>query len=103
MMMTPEHSMGIQNAIGADIMMQLDDVVHSSVTGDRLEEATRRSVRWLDRCIAAHKRPSEQNIFAIIQGGLDERLRRECLAEMTQRDVPGFAIGEMLSLFNRTE
>lgn len=69
-----------------------------------------RSVRWLDRCIAFHKasgrdKPSqdagdepalpEQNLFAIIQGGLDPALRTECLEEMVKRkeDVPGYAIG----------
>jgi len=41
---------------GADIIMQLDDVVHSKTTGPRVEEAMWRSVRWLDRCIAAHRR-----------------------------------------------
>ena len=57
-------------------MMQLDDVVGSTVTDEaRFEEATHRTTRWLDRCIAAHSRPAEQNLFAIIQGGLDPRLR----------------------------
>ena len=37
-----------------------------------------RTVRWLDRCIAAHKRPSEQNLFPIVQGGLDADLRVQC-------------------------
>jgi len=37
-----------------------------------------RTVRWLDRCIAAHKRPSEQNLFPIVQGGLDANLRTQC-------------------------
>lgn len=74
--------------------MQLDDVVHSSTTGARLEEAMLRSVRWLDRCLAAHDRgPGRQNLFAIVQGGLDAELRRRCVEEMTKRDVPGFAIG----------
>ncbi len=41
----------------------------------RFEEATHRTTRWLDRCIAAHSRPTEQNLFAIVQGGLDPRLR----------------------------
>ena len=35
-------------------------------------------MRWLDRCIAAHKRPNEQNLFPIVQGGLDADLRAEC-------------------------
>ena len=70
--------MEIQNAIGADIMMQLDDVISSLTTGPRVEEAMYRSVRWLDRCIKAHDRPLEQNLFPIIQGGLDPKLRKIC-------------------------
>ncbi|KAJ3307449.1 Queuine tRNA-ribosyltransferase catalytic subunit 1 [Kappamyces sp. JEL0829] len=92
-LLTPEESMSIQNAIGADIMMQLDDVVSSLVTGPRVEEAMWRSIRWLDRCLAAHSRPSEQNLFPIIQGGLDLRLRRICVEEMVKRDANGYAIG----------
>ena len=78
MLLTPEKSMEIQNAIGADIMMQLDDVISSLTTGPRVEEAMYRSIRWLDRCIQAHKRPREQNLFPIIQGGLDPKLRKIC-------------------------
>ncbi len=56
-MLTPEHSIEIQAAIGADIMMQLDDVVDATHTDpDRFEEARHRTVRWLDRCIRAHTR-----------------------------------------------
>jgi len=71
--------------------------VSSLTTGPRVEEAMWRSVRWLDRCITQHKsggRP-EQNLFAIIQGGLDSRLRDICLEEMVKRkgSVSGFAIG----------
>lgn len=64
---------------GSDIMMQLDDVVSSTVTGPRVEEAMHRSIRWLDRCIAANKNPDKQNLFAIIQGGLNAELRKTCL------------------------
>ncbi len=71
---------------GADIMMQLDDVVGSTVTDEaRFEEATHRTTRWLDRCIAAHSRPAEQNLFAIIQGGLDPRLREISLEARSRR------------------
>ncbi|XP_038064064.1 queuine tRNA-ribosyltransferase catalytic subunit 1-like [Patiria miniata] len=93
MLLTPEKSVEIQANIGADIIMQLDDVVHSLTTGPRVEEAMYRSIRWLDRCIAAQKRPREQNLFAIIQGGLDTRLRTICAKEMVKRDTPGYAIG----------
>ena len=90
--------MSIQHAIGGDIMMQLDDVVSSLTTGPRVGEAMERSVRWLDRCIEFHQksgRDKSQNLFAIVQGGLDPELRERCLAQMVQRKegVAGFAIG----------
>lgn len=52
--------------------MQLDDVVSSVAAPDsaRFAEAAERSIRWLDRCIAAHARPTEQSLFAIAQGVL---------------------------------
>jgi len=74
--------------------MQLDDViVTTSPDALRMEEAMERSVRWLDRCIAAHKHPTTQNLFCIVQGGLDLDLRRKCCEEMLARDTPGIAIG----------
>ncbi|KAJ7096285.1 tRNA-guanine(15) transglycosylase-like protein [Mycena epipterygia] len=98
-MLTPEESISIQHAIGADIIMQLDDVV-PSLTADRerAEEAMERSVRWLDRCITYHNlsgRQSTQNLFAIVQGALDFELRDRCVTQMIERkdSVAGFAIG----------
>jgi tRNA-guanine family transglycosylase len=94
MLLTPEHSISLQNSIGSDIIMQLDDViVTTSPDLARMKEAMERSVRWLDRCIQAHKNPEKQNLFCIIQGGLDLGLRRECTVEMVARDTPGIAIG----------
>lgn len=52
--------MHIQNKIGADIMMALDDVVSSLTKGPRVEEAMYRTIRWIDRCIKAHERPQDQ-------------------------------------------
>jgi len=97
-MLSPEESMRIQHSIGADIIMQLDDVVSSLTTGPRVEEAMWRSVRWLDRCIEVHRSSGnshKQNLFAIIQGGLDTELRDKCLDAMIQRknDIPGYAVG----------
>ncbi|KAF2152111.1 Queuine tRNA-ribosyltransferase [Myriangium duriaei CBS 260.36] len=94
MLLTPEHSIALQNSIGSDIMMQLDDVIATtSPDHARIEEAMHRSIRWLDRCIAAHARPHDQNLFCIIQGGLDLALRRQCCEAMAARDTPGIAIG----------
>lgn len=93
-LLTPEHSISLQNSIGSDIIMQLDDVI-ATTSPDlaRMTEAMLRSVRWLDRCIAAHKKPESQNLFCIIQGGLDLDLRKQCCEEMVKRDTPGIAIG----------
>ena len=94
MLLTPEHSISLQNTIGSDIIMQLDDVIAStSPDYERVKEAMQRSIRWLDRCIAAHAKPKTQNLFCIIQGGLDIELRKECTKEMVARDTPGIAIG----------
>lgn len=94
MLLTPEHSISLQNSIGSDIIMQLDDVlVTTSPDKARMREAMERSVRWLDRCIAAHRKPDSQNLFCIIQGGLDLDMRQECCREMLARDTPGIAIG----------
>ncbi|KAI0753933.1 tRNA-guanine transglycosylase [Irpex lacteus] len=97
-MLTPEESISIQHAIGADIIMQLDDVVSSLTTGPRVEEAMWRTIRWLDRCIETHEKSGKtdtQNLFAIVQGGLDSRLRDLCVDEMISRKdrVAGYAIG----------
>ncbi|SLM40769.1 queuine trna-ribosyltransferase [Lasallia pustulata] len=94
MLLTPEHSISLQGTIGSDIIMQLDDViVTTSPDAVRMKEAMERSVRWLDRCIAAHKHPDRQNLFCIIQGGLDLNMRKICCEEMVKRDTPGIAIG----------
>lgn len=94
MLLTPEKSMEIQNAIGADIMMQLDDVVCTTLDDPvRMEEAMYRSIRWLDRCIAAHARKTEQNLFPIVQGGLDPKLREISAKELIKRNTSGYAIG----------
>jgi queuine tRNA-ribosyltransferase len=94
MLLTPEHSIALQNTIGSDIIMQLDDVlVTTSPDSKRMREAMERSVRWLDRCIAAHANPSTQNLFCIVQGGLDLEMRAECCKEMVARGTPGIAIG----------
>jgi len=84
MLLRPKDSIYHQNNIVFDIIMALHDVV-SSVADDpaRFEVATYRSLRWLDQCHSAHRRKHDQNLFPIVQGGLDVRrggLRDVCLA-----------------------
>ncbi|KAF7816993.1 queuine tRNA-ribosyltransferase catalytic subunit 1 isoform X2 [Senna tora] len=88
-----EKGVTFQNRIGADIIMALDDVVKTTITGPRIEEAMYRTLRWIDRCIAAHERPHDQNLFGIVQGGLDPILRDICVRGLVDRNLPGYAIG----------
>ncbi|KAL0212326.1 hypothetical protein RCL1_005952 [Eukaryota sp. TZLM3-RCL] len=96
-LLTPERSIQIQHAIGSDIMMMLDDVVDVKVKDrNRMEEAMYRSIRWLDRALVVHKnsgKESVQNLFGIVQGGLDDELRRISVQLTVDRKLPGFAIG----------
>lgn len=87
--------LALSRSISADVNILK---VSSLTTGPRVGEAMERSVRWLDRCIAQHERSGKkemQNLFAIVQGGLDPELRDRCLEEMVKRKdgVAGFAIG----------
>lgn len=93
MFLRPEDSIKIQNQIGADIIMALDDVVKTTTVGPRMEEACDRTLRWIDRCKEAHKNTGKQNLFGIVQGGLDDGLRRKCCLGMIEKDLPGYAIG----------
>ena len=78
-------------------MMQLDDVVSSTNKDEaRFEEALHRSIRWYDRCKKAHEQANRhhlQNLFPIIQGGLNVDFRRISVREIVARDPPGIAIG----------
>ncbi|NXF82046.1 TGT ribosyltransferase, partial [Sclerurus mexicanus] len=84
-LLTPEKSMEIQNALGADIVMQLDDVVSSTTTGPRVEEAMQSSGE-------SGRVQGGSEAFQGCFGGPGGISQPPCPA-MTQRDVPGFAIG----------
>lgn len=79
-------------------MLDLWVVVSSLTIGPRVGEAMWRTIRWLDRCIETHQKSGKadvQNLFAIVQGGIDPELRDQCLEEMIKRRdrVAGYAIG----------
>ncbi len=96
-LLSPERSMEIQYKLGADIVMQLDDVPALPTTPQREADTMRRSVRWLDRCIAslpAHSAQGKlQRLFGIVQGGLNPALRSESATELVRRDLAGYAVG----------
>jgi queuine tRNA-ribosyltransferase len=90
--LTPERSIAIQQALGADLIMQLDHVVALPSSRDAIADATRRSIRWAERCRAASAR-SDQMLLGIVQGGLDAELRRQSAAALVALDFPGYAVG----------
>ena len=90
--LTPERAIQIQERLGADVAMQLDEVVALPADRDRVEGAMRRSLRWAERCLAARSRP-DQAMFGIVQGGLDPELRQESAEALRQLPFEGYAVG----------
>jgi queuine tRNA-ribosyltransferase len=90
--MSPERSIEIQECRGSDIAMVLDHVIGLPAAHGDVQEASERSVRWAERCRNASTR-ADQSQFAIVQGGLDEGLRRDCARALCSLDFPGYAIG----------
>jgi queuine tRNA-ribosyltransferase len=90
--LTPERSIQIQQDLGSDVAMVLDHVVPLPSPAELVQEACERSIRWARRCREAASR-DDQAQFAIVQGGLDARLRAECAARLADLDFPGYAVG----------
>ncbi len=90
---TPEDNMAIQQALGADICMQLDVCPPYPAPEEEVRRAVDLSARWAERCHRAHTR-EDQALFGIVQGGMDLELRRESLGRLQEAgDFPGFGIG----------
>lgn len=89
---SPEVSIGVQEKLGSDIMMQFDECSPWPCDYDRAKGAMYRTLRWLNRCMAAKTR-DDQALFGIVQGAFYKDLRVECAKEMAKLDLPGFGIG----------
>jgi queuine tRNA-ribosyltransferase len=92
MTLTPESAMAIENDLGADVIMALDVCPPFPAPREEVEEAVRLTLRWAERCRAAHKR-ADQSLWCIVQGGVHRDLREACAAELVAMDFPGYAIG----------
>ena len=79
--LSPEKSMEIQEAIGADIMMVLDECPPFNSTYKYMEESVNRTLRWAQRCRDYHK-DGYQTLFGIVQGGPYIDLRKKCVEEL---------------------
>lgn len=90
--LSPERSIAIQNALGADVIMAFDECPPYPATREYVLESTDRTYRWLKRCIAAHQR-SDQALFGIVQGGVYPDLRLDAARQLADLDLPGYAIG----------
>jgi queuine tRNA-ribosyltransferase len=90
--LSPERSVAVQEALGADIAMALDVPVALPAPQDRTEDALYRTLRWAERCLNAKTRP-DQALFGIVQGGSNPDLRRLSARETAAIGFPGFGIG----------
>ena len=91
-LLTPERSIAIQEALGADILMAFDECPPSTAPRAVVEQALVRTTGWLSRCAAAWKH-GPQALFGIVQGGLDLQLRQRHVQEVCAVDLPGYALG----------
>ncbi|WP_341882545.1 tRNA guanosine(34) transglycosylase Tgt [Synechococcus sp. UW140] len=90
--LTPERVMAIQNSLGADVAMAFDQCPPYPASHADVQEATERTHRWLERCVAAHN-CANQALFGIVQGGCYEDLRKESARVVAGFNLPGVAIG----------
>ncbi len=88
----PIRAMRIQENLGADIVMCLDECRALPAEPAELQAAVDRTLRWASACKAAHRR-EDQALFGIVQGGLDFDLRRRCLDDLVEIGFPGYAVG----------
>src|ERR671920_236618 len=95
---SPEVSMIVQAALGSDIALVFDECTPFHADREYTARSTERTHRWLDRCLTWHAEhgPEGQVVYGIVQGGVDEDLRRASAQAVAARDVGGIAIGGTL-------
>lgn len=91
--MSPEKSIDMQNTIGADIIMCFDECAPADADYEYTKKSMEMTTRWAKRCKDAHRRPDDQALFGIVQGGMYEDLRAESVRGLTEIDFPGYSIG----------
>ncbi len=89
---TPELTTRVQEWLGADIAMVLDECPPANATREYHAQSLRRTARWAERCKEAHGR-EDQVLFGIVQGGLFPDLREESLQRTAEIGFPGYAVG----------
>lgn len=90
--LTPERCIGVQEELGADVIMALDHPPAYGTTAQQWEEATARTHVWAERCLRARTRP-DQLLFGIAQGGFDAQARRASAVHLAGLGFDGLAVG----------
>lgn len=90
---SPEKAMQVQNDLGPDIMMVLDECPPYPASYEYMKQSVERTSRWAERSMEAHQRKNDQALFGIIQGGEYEDLRKLSAQDLISLDFPGYAIG----------
>lgn len=91
--LSPEKAIGIENALGADIIMSFDECPPFFESYDYLKDSVARTSRWAERGLKAHKYPERQALFGIVQGGGHKELRQQSARDLVSLDFPGYSIG----------
>jgi queuine tRNA-ribosyltransferase len=91
--LTPERSIEIQLLLDSNIIMQLDECIRLPAEYSEIERAMQLSVRWAERCQQAFGMQSGRALFAIVQGGTQESLRRASAEALVSLNFEGYAIG----------
>ena len=91
-LLTPELAVRYQEALGADIIMVLDECVAYGENPEKIRKAMERTHRWAERCLKARGK-KDLALYAIVQGGMSAELRERSAAYLTGLDFPGYAIG----------
>lgn len=90
--LSPQKAIEIQEALGADIMMCLDECTPYPATLSQAKESLALTVKWADLCIKS-KANMEQALFGIIQGGIYLDLRQQAVEQLRLLDFDGYALG----------
>ena len=91
--LSPEKAVDIQNKLGADMIMSLDECAPYPCTYEYMKNSVERTIRWAKRGKEAHKNTEKQALFGIVQGGEFPELREYCAKALVEMDFPGYSIG----------
>lgn len=91
--LSPEKAIHIENALGADIIMSFDECPPFNESYDYVKKSIERTTRWAERGLKAHKNPSTQALFGIMQGAGYKDLRIQHARDLASMDFPGYSIG----------